>query len=149
MVREESKTDSVVDRKRTFDKVNGNKNKNNNNNNGNSNGNNNNVKNNNIANGNQGNNNGGNNNTRPTFTGSIINKTGNKIHFPGYLKKKYCANFADTEETCNRGTSCLFEHALFPSGYHEDDIAPMIKFIDDSKDLAWHANVTVPVSSKK
>ena len=55
----------------------------------------------------------------------------------------------DTEETCNRGTSCLFEHALFPSGYHEDDIAPMINFIDDSKDLAWHANVTVPVSSKK
>ena len=65
------------------------------------------------------------------------------------LRKKYCANFADTEETCNRGTSCLFEHALFPSEYHEDDIAPMIKFIDDNKDLAWDANVTVPVISKK
>ena len=147
LVREESKTDSVVDRKRTFDKVNGDKHKNNNNNNGNSNVNYNITKSNNNNNVNQGKN--GTNNTRPSFTGSIINKTGNKIHFPGYLKKKYCANFADTEETCNRGTSCLFEHALFPSGYHEDDIAPMIKFIDDSKDLAWHANVTVPVSSKK
>ena len=133
---------------KSFGKIKGDKNKNNNTN-GNSNRNNNNIKNNINVNGNQGKSNGGKNITRPVFTRSIINRTGNKIHFPGYLKKKYCVNFADTEETCNRGTSCLFKHSLFPSGYHEDYIAPMIKFIDDIKDLAWHANVTVPVSSKK
>ena len=94
------------------------------------------------------NNNGGNNSKRPEFTGSIINRTENKIHFSGYLKKKYCADFGDIEKTCNRRLLCLFQHALFPLGYHEDDIAPMVKFIDDSRNLAWHANVTVPVSSK-
>ena len=95
------------------------------------------------------NNNNHNNNKRPEFTGSIINRTGNKIHFPGTLKKKQCTNFADTEETCNRGNTCLFDHALFLSGYHEDDIAPMVNFIDEHKDLAWYSNVTVPVNARK
>ena len=158
LIREEGKTDNVVDRKITFDKVNGSQRNNNNNkyqdnkysNNNNSN-----------DNGNHSNNNGNhnrrrvvnninhNNNKRPEFTGSIINRTGNKIHFPWTLKKKYCANFADTEETCNRGNTCLFDHELFPSGYHEDDIAPMVKFIDEHKYLVWHSNVTFPVSAKK
>jgi len=153
--------------KRSFDKVNGlvsnyNNNKHQDNNklnrsNNNSNGNNNNNANthgnnngnngkNNVGNSNKTNNN---NTKRPDFTGSIINRTGSKIHFPANLKKKYCANFADTAETCNRGTTCLFDHALFPSGYHEDDIAPMVKFIDEHKDLAWYSKITVPVSSRK
>ena len=71
------------------------------------------------------------------------------MHFPWTLKKKYCANFADTEETCNHGNTCLFDHVLFPSGYHEDDIAPMVKFIDEHQYLVWHSNVTFPVSAKK
>ena len=65
------------------------------------------------------------------------------------LKKRYCENFADTEKTCTRGITCLFDHALFPSRYDEDDIAPMVKYIDEHKDLACHSNVTVPVSARK
>ena len=78
------------------------------------------------------------NNKRQEFTGSVINRTENKNHFPWTLKKKYCANFADMEETCNRGNTCFLDHALFPSRYHEDGIAPMVKFIDEHKDLVWH-----------
>ena len=123
MVKEDTKSiDNGNDKERSFDKFNSDKNnnrnhdnKNNNNSNGNINSNSNNGNNNTNVNSNQGKRNGGNNNRRPEFTGSIINRTGNKIHFPGYLKKKYCANFIDTEETCNRGTSYLLEHALFPS----------------------------------
>ena len=101
------KKDNAVDKKRTFDKINSSQSNNNNNkyqddkhsNNNNSNGNGNHS--NNIGNHNKSNvvnNNNHNNNKRPEFARSIINRTGNKIHFPGTLKKKYCTNFADTEK---------------------------------------------------
>ena len=128
---------------KSINNSNGNNNRNNANTHGNNNGNN---EKNNVGNSNNVNNN---NTKRPDFTGSIINRTGSKIHFPANLKKKYCANFADTAETCNRGTTCLFDHALFTSGYHEDNIALMEKYIDEHKDLAWHSKVTVPVSTRK
>ena len=138
------KKDNAVDKKRTFDKINSSQSNNNNNkyqddkhsNNNCSNGNGNHS--NNIGNHNKSNvvnNNNHNNNKRPEFARSIINRTGNKIHFPGTLKKKYCTNFADMQETCNRGNTCHFYHFLLPSGYHEDDIAPMVKFIDEHKYL--------------
>ena len=73
---------------------------------------------------------------------------GSKVHFPGQLKKKYCANFIDTEESCTRRTLWLFEYALFSSGYHEDDIAPMVKFIDENKDLASCIVYKCYISSK-
>ena len=94
MVKEDTKSiDNGNDKKRSFDKLNGDKNyrnhdnKNNNNSNGNRNSNSNNGNNNTNGNSNQGKSNGGNNNKRPKFMGSIINRTGNKIHFPGYLKR--------------------------------------------------------------
>ena len=103
LVKEEVRiADNVVDSNRSFDKVNGsgnnNKNSNNNkyqdnkhNNNNNSNGNSNNSNNNeNHSKRNVVNNNNQNSNKRPEFIGSIINRTGNKIHFQGTLKKILC-----------------------------------------------------------
>ena len=90
-----------------FDKIKGDKNKNNNNN-GNSNGNNNNVKNNINVNGNQGKSNVDKNNTRPVFTGSIINRTGNKIRFPGHLKKIYIVQILRIQKRL-----AIVEHHVF------------------------------------
>ena len=128
--------------KKSFDKVNGSSNNQSNNSNNKYQDNNHNNNNNSNGDGNNSNNNGNhskscvvNNNKQPEFIGSIINRTGNKIYFPWTLKKKYCVNFADTENTCTRGITCLFDHTLSPSGYHEDGIVPMVNFIDEHKDL--------------
>ena len=134
-----------------FDKVSGSTNRNNNNVQGNNNSNkyqcnsnNNNTSNqvsnnnDNSKNGNQSQydkNNGCNNNKCPEFIGSIINKTRRKNRSLEQLKNKYNATFSDTEETCTRGILCLFEHALCLSGYYEDDITLIVKFIDKHKDF--------------
>ena len=101
------KKDNAVDKKRTFDKINSSQSNNNNNkyqddkhsNNNSSNGNGNHS--NNIGNHNKinvVNTNNHNNNKRPEFTGSIINRKGNKIHFPGTLKR----NIVQTSLICKK-----------------------------------------------
>jgi len=58
---------------------------------------------------------------RTETRGSIINKTGKKIHLPKGLEKKYCSNFLDAGETCRHGDNCNFVHAVYPGGFTAND----------------------------
>ena len=69
--------------------------------------------------------------------GSIINTSGKKIFFPKGLKKKYCADFLDTNQTCKHGDSCTFVHAVYPQGFHEDDIKIIADHVNNTEGYSF------------
>ena len=51
--------------------------------------------------------------TRPEFTGSIVEKMGEKIYFPSCLDERCCSMFFYSDMACPHGNNCKFKHALF------------------------------------
>ena len=69
--------------------------------------------------------------------GSVINSTGKRIFFPKGMEKRYCADFLDTGEVCKHGDSCTFLHALYPSGFTENDKTLFAKHVESTEGLSF------------
>ena len=64
----------------------------------------------------------GDSNKKPSISkGSIINTTGKRFLFPKGLKHRYCAEFLDANASCRHGENCTFKHAVWPSGFADED----------------------------
>ena len=80
----------------------------------------------------------GDSNKKPFISkGSIINTTGKKLTFPRGLKHRYCAEFLDFNSSCRHGDKCTFKHAVWPSGFADEDKKLFEEFINDTDGLSF------------
>ena len=68
------------------------------------------------------------NNLSPTQRGFFL--------FPRGLEKKYCSDFLDDGATCRHAEKCIFEHAIFPSGFSKNDVPIMEEHIKNTPGIS-------------
>ena len=71
-----------------------------------------------------------------TNKGSIENKTGKRLYFPKGLSQKYCSDFLDSGSSCRHGFECNFVHAVYPSGFSDEDVKIMEKWFAETPDIS-------------
>ena len=69
-------------------------------------------------------------------SGSIQNLTGQRLMLPKELEKKYCTHYLDSGRTCNYGKNCRYVHAIYPTGFTQNDKVVMDKFIHETDGLS-------------
>ena len=80
----------------------------------------------------------GDSNKKPSISkGSIINATGKRLAFPRGLKLKYCSEFLDSNSSCRHGDKCTFKHAVWPSGFADEDKKLFEEFINNTDGLSF------------
>ena len=88
--------------------------------------------------------------TRPEYTGSTINNTGQKIYFSQGLDERYCSMCIASDMTCQYGNNYKFKHALFPSGFTDKGVVIMMDFVEKTDGLSWNPKCKLNnVSTKK
>ena len=75
----------------------------------------------------------GKNKQQKTSHGSIISTTGKRLFFPKGLSQKYCSDFLDTNANCRHGDNCNFIHAVYPSGFSNEDVKLMEEHISNNE----------------
>ena len=52
------------------------------------------------------------------------------------MEKNYCTDFLDSNRICKRGSECNFVHAMYPSGFTDNDRILMAKHIQETDGLS-------------
>ena len=53
------------------------------------------------------------------------------------LKLKYCSDYLDTNATCRHGDECNYVHAIFPAGFHADDVKIMEDHVTNTEGYSF------------